>query len=106
MSHILTFALGALQGGIGLWLGLFAGAGIGLLLGLRSDARLKNRIADEQAINADLRTQLAEAKRTLLFYGRDTAGRTLRTIHNQPWPAESLDDVARAAFETGKDQVR
>jgi len=104
MSTLITIA----QSGLGLWLGLVPGMVIGFVVAGRRDDRAEQRLADELAINADLRRQLAEAKHRLLFYGRDTTLRdTARLIHGLRWPDNGLDAAARAARgTTGAEQTR
>lgn len=55
----MTALMGAAQAGVGLWIGLAGGFGAGMLLALRRDERLRQRLDEELAHNADLRSSLA-----------------------------------------------
>jgi hypothetical protein len=98
----MTALMDAAQAGVGLWIGLAGGFSAGMLLALRRDERLRQRLDEELAHNADLRSSLLQHRNIIRAHSLVL---TLPPIPRAPgagrhWPARALTALGRAIAGT------
>ena len=96
----MTALMDAAQAGVGLWIGLAGGFSAGLLLALRRDERLRQRLDEELAHNADLRSSLLAHRNIIRAHSLGSflnLPRIPRAPHaGRHWPARALTALGRA----------